>query len=1258
MTMRRQRLFVLLPTLIALSLLAVLLLTTPAYAQDEQPPDPEEVPVEAVVDSPAVEEAPEAELAPTLEVAAEAGVTLADGSGEPLALASEEAAEALAGGDPYFKVGTVTYHFLKTDGDCSPYPLGTCWTSATPINAAIAFIPTIGLPSDGLIYVEAGTYSDFITVDASAPGSIYKGLKGVVGSVADGAPTVNLSNNIYVTYVNLGFTLKGFNVTVNTGTPAVNIVNSLGTVKIEDVAVTNSNGSGSGLSITGHNGAVILNRVKVNDNQGGGAVIDNTNGSAGVTITNSSFDANKFTSSGGMSGLYIATRGALLIDGVSASRNLNGRHGLYIYKSGAVTIKNSVFNDNTEHGILNDYGNIPTGTLTLNNVYAQDNASNGIQLYNKGNIVLSGVHADGNYVGGIFDNCLQSAGACSWLGSGTVTITDSTFDHNTANDHSLQVRARGAITLTGVSASWNTSGYGARLDTSLSQLASAVTVNSSFFNLNGFDGLGIYAKGAVTLNKVHAGDYDPLTSALRGNSGNGALIDNTYGTAGVTIKGTTYGDNQFSYNDWIGIVINTKGAITAQYLEASANDQNGAWLDNSLGTAGVTMKGGLNANKFNNNGTVGGYPGLEIISDGAISLSGVSSSGNGNGGVWANNIASTGNVSITDGFFNSNLGSSGLSIDTKGTITLTRVEAYDNANDGVTLNNSYSGATPKGVTINGGIFANNASDGIDVISVGPIKITNAAADSNSREGMILRNDSALIPQAVTLTNIEASDNSWDGLKALTDGAITISGATTSDNDYYGMVLYDWPVGIIPTKVTISNAEISRNSSVSGYDNLRILTTGSVVLSNVNANGCLTDCNGVMMGEEQSIGGSVTITKSKFNTNKYYGLWVTALGKLTLSGIQASYNGDSGAELYNDVGLPALPTATISNSEFVDNDAFGLRLTAAGAVTLTNIWAGYNDNDGAYIKNTTGNVTLLSSGGFYNGFSYNVGGEGLLIDTAGAVILNKLSAYNNTNGYGAYIFHSGGFAGNVTIKTGQFNRNGNSGLYVDSGGVISVNGIEASFQLNPSYGAYLVNTHDTTGTKGVTVTKSTFNGNTLDGLYVDSYGVITINNITALSNTQFGANLQNNAGSAGINILGTLGANTFNSNASGLYINTKGNVLANDITADNNWYGIYLQTSSGTVTLNRVKTRFNSASGFVVLAHNTVTLNSVISSFNNVGTEIISEGFKVTISNSMFISNRYQGIYLDILPGGNYTLTNTYYFGNDTIGGGWLNLEIQ
>ncbi len=121
--MKRSFFLFMLPAIILITLVAAFIFTAPVYAQDEVPPEPapEEAPAETEVEAPAeipaepagTEETPNEDLSPVLEEAAESGVTLVDETGEPLALATEEAAEALAGGDPYYKVGTVTYYFYR-----------------------------------------------------------------------------------------------------------------------------------------------------------------------------------------------------------------------------------------------------------------------------------------------------------------------------------------------------------------------------------------------------------------------------------------------------------------------------------------------------------------------------------------------------------------------------------------------------------------------------------------------------------------------------------------------------------------------------------------------------------------------------------------------------------------------------------------------------------------------------------------------------------------------------------------------------------------------------------------------------------------------------------------------------------------------------------------------------------------------------------------------------------------------------------------
>ncbi len=222
--------FFMLPAIITLALLAAFLLTAPVFAQDEilpkSPPaeDPiaEEVPP---VEEPTVEEVPEevlveasaetpAEIAGALEDASEAGVVLVDETGEPLALVTEEAAETMAGGDPWYKVGTVTYHFLSgvlpnTCANLYPtevYPY--CQENPHPIQAAINYVPTSGLPSDGFIYIEAGTYTDYPTINGLGD-PLYNNLKGLIGTVVDYVPQVNLTGDIWVNNVEPGLHHQG-----------------------------------------------------------------------------------------------------------------------------------------------------------------------------------------------------------------------------------------------------------------------------------------------------------------------------------------------------------------------------------------------------------------------------------------------------------------------------------------------------------------------------------------------------------------------------------------------------------------------------------------------------------------------------------------------------------------------------------------------------------------------------------------------------------------------------------------------------------------------------------------------------------------------------------------------------------------------------------------------------------------------------------------------------------------------------------------
>ncbi len=503
--MNKRLLFHVFPYAIIFSLLAAFLFFTPVFAQDETPPT-----------EPAPEETPVEETAPLGETLAESGVEVVDESGEAIPLA----AEALTAVDPYFKVGTVTYSFTLADCDPDTVDNQPC---ANPLQKAVDYIRVHGtIPTDGLIHVDAGTLPDQAVVIDGSNANEAK-IKGIVGHVNPDnfSPDAILSkvgatgSLILIRDKLTGFILSGLSIDGNSTNPhpitqggVVDIRNGAGTLLLQDLVVHDANSSADAITIMNHNGAVTLKNVDTSGNSGAGALISNLTGAAGITVTNSSFDGNFY------SGLEISSNGAVVLSGISASRNDGTYPSVWIHQASSVTITGSVFDDNPAGwGLVSQ--DIP-GAITLQNVYVDHNLS-GISLTAKGNITLSGVSASNNsFYGATLDTCTQVASICTWLGTGKVTISSSHFDDNINTtgtiQYGLNVIARGTISISDVTADRNGSvgnpSYGALLDTSQSQLVSPVTISTSRFNHNWYSefNLLVLAKGAITLTSVEASE--------------------------------------------------------------------------------------------------------------------------------------------------------------------------------------------------------------------------------------------------------------------------------------------------------------------------------------------------------------------------------------------------------------------------------------------------------------------------------------------------------------------------------------------------------------------------------------------------------------------------------------------------------------------------------------------------------------------------------------------------------------------------------
>ncbi len=1236
--MKHGNAFFLLPFIFALSLLVALMITGPVFAQDELPPEaptpteiipeveeiqiaepaPGEVsPPEAAsdlesipVDEPAVdatvpgegavevpaEETSAEDLAPVLEAVADAGLVLANETGVPLALSTEAAAQTLSSGDPYYTTAAGKYMFVLSPATCpGTLPAGTvyCAASATPIQAAINYISTSGLPSDGMIYIEGGNYIESISVDASTE-DILKGLKGLIGEVVDFDPKVKLAGNIWINEVDLGFKIKGFN--LDDG--HLVIANSLGTITVEDSIILNP-GADLGINISA-GGPVILNRVKADYNAEGGALIKST---SNVTITNSNFDRNDPDYGEMVGGLKISANGAVLLDGVSASHNAGNLAGVSISRASSITIKNSVFSNNsTTYGLVYGYvDGAPSPNITLTNVYLNGNRQ-GLYLHAKGNISLTGVHADGNsYYGADLDTCNAVGPLCTWAGTGVISIKDSTFDGNgygTAGDFGLLVSSRGAITLTNVSASDNihASGNpaGALLYAHFSPLMNKVTVTNSQFNGNVYNGLMIFTKGPVLLTKVQSNNN---------SNGAGLEIDNCRwdglkcaGTGSVTISGSAPGDNQFNGNQFNGIRIQSKGVISLKFVEANliAFQAAASLLNNFTGaTAGVTVT----SSTFGKQSYVNGGPGLVIYTNGSVTLTGITASYNqGGAGVEITTQGTTATVTVKDADVGLNEGH-GLSITGKGTITVTNLTANKNLLSGSRLDN-HTGS-------------------------GAVNLTNA-----------------------TFLNNEGVDPDG-GLIIQTKGLVTLKGVTSNQNFGYGIQIENTG-GVSGANVT--NATLWNNV----FTGIKITTNGAVTLSSVTStvnNG--VGAKGAVIDNAGTLASSVTITNGTFEDNYTTGFEIISKGNITLTNVSSIFNdstaGSNGATLDNSAGLGYIKITNQASTDtdlkpgFDNNEGLGLEIFTNGLVTLTNVNMMGNAAEGVRIWQELNKGATLTNCRL-DGNNIDSGTAAILIDTIGPVVIN--GGYSNTNNAAIGLRVNNSYALDtlakpVTVSNFQANGNQGYGIYVLSKGAISLTNVEALENTVGIAGIFLDNQ---LLTNGISLSKVTVKENVV-GIDIRTNGAFSYKTGTVYFSSSNGIQL-NNLGTAQAKAVTLSDLRIWGSSGYGMLIDNKGPVTLTNVTSggSDTSFGLWIDNRDCTPATPCPVSILTSGSGINEFSYNeiygldirtygAVILNKVNAIGNSLGTGVYVNNrdggipANITVSGGKFNENKASGLSL-------------------------------
>jgi hypothetical protein len=552
---------------------------------------------------------------------------------------------------------------------------------------------------------------------------------------------------------------------------------------------------------------------------------------------------------------------------------------------------------------------------------------------------------------------------------------------------------------------------------------------------------------------------------------------------------------------------------------------------------------------------------------------------------------------------------------------------------------------------------------------------------------------------------------WIGPAGPPVGSMAIVGTTIFDT---AISIVNWNGAVTINDISFENAD---NTAYSGTGSLYVETSKNIVVSNVmviNSAGALND-GAYLDNRPSTTQATVTVKNSTFNGNIFRGLTIYSDGAVTLTNVSAHFNGNDGAYIQNnfdgtasvvsvtkgffnqngDDGLTILSNGAVKLSQIsastnttdgveVDNisaptpqavtvsgflsansnGARGLSIVSDGAVTLTTLTTDNNSGNGVNIQNTGAAKPYAVTINGFNSMSNNAG-IGLLITSLGTVTVNNIVADFNGN-YGAYISNASDplYAYGVNVKgVNSFNLNAASGLYILSRGAISTYNLTANTNgyIGDVNGVYLVNSFNPLKPQNITLFGvNTINYNSFNGLYVESYGIITLNNITANFNGEgvdnglgSGADIGNSSGSIAKPVI-LKGTNTFIGNDGyGLIVFSLGAISVSNVTANfNDLNGVYLDNNPSPIAAPITITGYgifnnNAEVGLQAFSNGAITTNNLSAQANG-NTGVYLETIGVTKvqavnmkGNNTFIGNGNAGFEsgLVVFADGNITVNN-------------------
>ena len=362
--------------------------------------------------------------------------------------------------------------------------------------------------------------------------------------------------------------------------------------------------------------SVTIRHGNSTDEDGGGILNRGTLTLAISIVSNNSNSGGHIQARGG----GIDNRGTLTVAKSTISGNTAGSGG--IFNSGTVTLTNSIVSSNSAY----DGGglwNIGTADLTDTTISNNIATAGGVGIYNNGTLSLrNSAVIDNATTGGSF-----SKGGGIYAG-GTVTITDSTINGNTASDGGGGIYNSGMLTVTSSTVNGNVVrgprspnfGGGIYNIGSLNMADSTVNGNTSR------DAGGILNTGEITLN----------SSTVSSNTATGGAGGGIFNTGTVTLSNTTIRDNAAPAGNTGGGIFNCApcgGPSATPVLKVLHSTISGNRSGFSVGinnTAGGTV--------YVNNSTISGNAALHDVggigNEGMITITSSTITGN-----LANNLS-------------------------------------------------------------------------------------------------------------------------------------------------------------------------------------------------------------------------------------------------------------------------------------------------------------------------------------------------------------------------------------------------------------------------------------------------------------------------------------------------------------------------------------------------------------------------------------------------------------------------------------------